>query len=320
MRGDRPSPRARKRFGQHFLVDRGAIGRIAELCHPAPDELLLEVGPGRGALTRQLLAHGHYVAAVELDRDLAALLSRQLRDEQLRLIQGDVLRLDFRQLLEEEGRDRLIVVGNLPYNISAPFLFRLLDNANLISRAVVMLQREVANRITAAPGSREYGLLSVLLGMLADATVCLEIGSGAFRPRPKVNSSVVELRFRNRPRCALRYPAAFQSVVRAAFAQRRKMLRNALQGLWNGMAPPTLPNSDWPTLERAAAAAGIDLSRRAETLAVEEFALLSDAMAAAAEAVGRVTCAAPSISAGGAAMAEAGRDSRAAPRQSDEGT
>lgn len=283
MTGGRPPapPRARKRFGQHFLVDVEVIGHIAELCHPASGELLLEVGPGRGALTRQLLAHGHYTVAVEIDRDLIGLLSRQLRDQQLRLIQGDVLCLDFRQLLKEEGKEKLLVVGNLPYNISAPFLFKLLENADLISRSVLTFQREVADRIAAGPGSRTYGLLSVLLGIRAESRVCLEIGSRAFRPRPKVDSSVVELKF-GELRSPLGYPAAFQPVVRAAFAQRRKMLRNALGGLWKGMKPPACSRADWPALEIVASAAGIDLSRRAETLSVEEFAHLSDAMARAA--------------------------------------
>ena len=269
-------PRARKRFGQHFLVDVEAIGRISALCHPRPGELLLEVGPGRGALTRQLLAHGHYTVAVEIDRDLVGLLRSQLRERQLRLIQGDVLDFDFRQLLKEEGKEKLLVVGNLPYNISAPFLFKLLENADLISRSVLTLQREVASRIAARPGSRTYGLLSVFLGIRAESRVCLELGSRAFRPRPKVESSVVELKF-GELRCHLGYPAAFQPVVRAAFAQRRKMLHNALGGLWRGMKPPTCSRDDWPALETVVA--GIDLSRRAETLSVEEFAHLSDAMA-----------------------------------------
>ena len=268
--------RARKRFGQHFLVDDEAIGDIADLCRPGPNELLLEVGPGKGALTRQLLAQGDYTVAVEIDRDLVALLSSQLREERFRLIQGDVLELDFGQLLEEEKKEKLLVVGNLPYNISAPFLFKLLENADLISRSVLTLQREVASRIAAPPGTRTYGLLSVLLGMRAESRICLELGSRAFRPRPKVDSSVVELTF-GELRSSLTYPATFQPVVRAAFAQRRKMLHNALGGLWRGMKPPTCSRDDWPALETVVA--GIDLSRRAETLSVEEFAHLSDAMA-----------------------------------------
>ena len=232
--------------------------------------------------TRQLLANGLDTVAVEIDRDLVELLGSQLDDERLRLMQGDILQLDFQKLVREEGKTKLFIAGNLPYNITAPFLFKLLENADLVNRAVLTLQREVAARIVADPGSRQYGLMSVLLGMRTESRICLDVGSAAFKPRPKVNSSVVELRFREHPRCALRHPKAFDSTVRAAFSQRRKMLRNALMVLWKSMAPGGV---EWPPLEIAAEAAAINLERRAETLSIEEFAALSEAMVQTAERV-----------------------------------
>ena len=279
------SPRPRKRFGQHYLVDGSVLRAIADLCQPGPADLLLEVGPGRGALTRQLLANGLNTVAVEIDRDLVELLGSQLDDERLRLMQGDILQLDFEKLVREEGKTKLFIAGNLPYNISAPFLFKLLEHADLVSRAVLTLQREVAARIVAGPGSRQYGRLSILLGMRAESRICLDVDSAAFRPRPKVSSAVVELRFREHPRCALRHPTAFDSIVRAAFAQRRKMLRNALATLWKNMAPSRVPHGEWPPLETPAESAAINLERRAETLSIEEFAALSEAMAQTAERV-----------------------------------
>lgn len=259
--------RPRRRFGQHFLVDAGVAGRIVELVDPRPGELVLEIGPGRGALTAGLLARLPRLAAVEIDRDLAADLARRFADPRFHLIVGDVLALDLARLLAQERQERLLVVGNLPYNITAPLLFRLLEQAPLMSGALLMLQREVARRLAAQPGGREYGLLTVLLGQRAEMTARLEVDSRAFRPVPKVQSTVLELRFLDRPRYPVQDEALFSRVVRAAFGQRRKMLRNSLSSLGTG-------------LDEAAARAAIDLERRAETLSVEEFGRLSDALAA----------------------------------------
>lgn len=266
-----PRLRARKRFGQHFLVDRGVIERIVALVQPAPGDVVLEVGPGRGALTGPLLAALPRLVAVEVDRDLAALLRRRFPQPGLRLVEADVLRLDLGAVRREEGADKLLVVGNLPFNITAPLLFGLLEQAAHVRAALVTVQREVARRLTSPPGSRDYGVVTVLLGMQAEITARLDIGHGAFRPVPAVDSTVVELRFLEKWRWPVRDPDGFTRLVRTAFGQRRKMLRNSLAGLAG--------SADQPTLGAAASRAQIDLTRRPETLSVEEFARLSDALA-----------------------------------------
>lgn len=271
-----PLPRARKRFGQHFLKDRSIAGRIVELVQPHPDELVLEIGPGRGALTEGLAARAGRLVAVEIDRDLAAFLRQRLAGTDCRLIEGDILELDLARLLREEGRERLLIVGNLPYNITAPLLFRLLEQAEHIRAAVLMVQHEVARRLVARPGSRDYSLLTVLLSMRAQVRACLQVAPGAFRPVPKVHSAVVEVEFTPQARCAVRDELLFGRLVRSAFGQRRKMLRNSLMGIWEG---------ERAELEGLAAGAGIDLSRRPETLTLEEFGRLSDAFAGAGDKV-----------------------------------
>jgi 16S rRNA (adenine1518-N6/adenine1519-N6)-dimethyltransferase len=269
-------PRARKRFGQHFLVDRKTIRRIVALIEPEPGEVVLEIGPGRGALTGPLVAVLSRLVAVEIDRDLAAELRTRFTGSELRLVEGDILQFDLAGVLREEGGTRLLLVGNLPYNITAPLLFRLLEQSGQISRAVLMVQREVARRLVAAPGSKDYGLLSVLLGMQATVVPRLEVGRRAFRPVPGVDSTVVEVRFAPQWRYPVRDQELFARLVRAAFGQRRKMLRNSLKDL-AGAGGPVL-------LEKVAGNAGVELTRRPESLSLEEFARLSNAFARHLEA------------------------------------
>ena len=234
---------------------------------------MLEVGPGTGALTRGLVRRFDRVVAVEIDRDLAARLSR-LTDERLALVTGDVLLIDFADLLLREGRHRLCVVGNLPYNISAPFLFKLLQNARLVSSAVLTLQREVAQRLVADPGSRTYGAVTVLLHLWCSIRHVLQLPPKAFRPSPQVHSSVLQMEFSERPRLELLSETIFEGLVRAAFRQRRKMLRNALQPWWASLAAGVAT----PPLAEVAEDAGIDLSRRAEALTPSDFAAFSNAV------------------------------------------
>jgi 16S rRNA (adenine1518-N6/adenine1519-N6)-dimethyltransferase len=262
-------PQARRRFAQHFLVDRAVIRRIASLVDPGPGEVVLEIGPGRGALTEHLAAAVPRLVAVEIDRDLVASLRARFAGTGLRLIEGDILRLDLGDILREEGGERLLLVGNLPYNITAPLLFHLLDNAGQLGRAVLMVQREVARRLVARPGSKDYSLLTVLLAMQAEVRVRLEVDRRAFRPVPRVDSTVVELRFVGGYRHPVRDREMFVRLVRVAFGQRRKMLRNALANL--------VASGARGELERRAMRAGVDLTRRPETLNLEEFARLSDA-------------------------------------------
>ncbi len=248
--------RARKRFGQHFLHDQGVLARIATAVAPRPEEHIVEIGPGQGALTAQLLARTARIDAVEIDRDLAATL-RARWPETLELHEGDALDFDFTQLATERG-GKLRLVGNLPYNISTPLLFHFLEHRAAISDLTVMLQREVVDRMAAAPDSGEYGRLTVMLAPWFDIEKLFDVGPGAFQPPPRVWSAVARLDVLEQPRFAL--PAAYAELVARAFSQRRKTIRNSLRTL--------LPEHAW---ERS----GIDSQARPETLSPEQFAMLA---------------------------------------------
>jgi 16S rRNA (adenine1518-N6/adenine1519-N6)-dimethyltransferase len=256
--------RARKRFGQHFLHDPAVIGRILAAVGLRPGEAAVEIGPGRGALTAGLLASAGRLDAIEIDRDLAALLrTRFPSDSGLVLHEADVLKFDWRALAHERGT-RLRLIGNLPYNLSTPLLFRLLENAEVIADMHFMLQKEVVDRIVAAPGSAAYGRLTVMLAPRVKSRRVLEVGPGAFRPAPKVSSSVVRLDVLPAP---TPLPALYAQVVAAAFSQRRKTLRNALRNYLNAAQIESL---------------GLDPGERPEQLSPEQFALLAQAAATAA--------------------------------------
>jgi len=258
--------RARKRFGQHFLHDPAVIARIVHAVAPQPGDHLVEIGPGHGALTDELLARPYAsFDAVEIDRDLAAQLRPRLqRARAAALHEADALEVDFRALACARG-GRLRIVGNLPYNVSTPLLFHLLDAAPSIRDLHVMLQREVAARMAAAPGSSEYGRLGVMLAPWVRVERLFEVGPGAFRPAPRVWSAVVRLTVREQP--AFEVSVEFARVVSLAFSHRRKTVRNALRSL----------------LEPAAiSACGIDPGARPETLEPAAFNALARQVAAAA--------------------------------------
>ena len=271
------SHRPRRRFAQNFLVDRGVIRSIVGLVRPAEGEVVVEIGPGRGALTDGLVAGLKRLVAVEIDRDLAAMLRERFAVEGLHLIEGDILDVDLGQILRDEGGRQLFIVGNLPYNITAPLIFNFLAQAEHIDRAVIMVQREVAQRLVAVPGSKDYSLLSVLVAMRAEVEMRLQVGRHCFRPSPAVDSAVVELRFADGPRYAVQDAACFDRLVRRAFGQRRKMLRNSLLGL--------NPDGGRDWLQSLGERAGIELSRRPEELSIEEFVQLSDACQATGDAI-----------------------------------
>lgn len=261
-----PAPRrpARKRFGQHFLVQSDIAARIVETAQLSPAANVLEIGPGRGALTEVLLRAARRVRAVEIDRDLASeLQARFAGDPRLEVIPGDVLRQSPAELLA--GAARWTVVANLPYNISTPVLAQLLAVPERFDRLCVMLQHEVAQRVAARPGSENYGALSVFVQLVASARIAFTLGPGAFRPRPKVDSALVVIEPFVPTRCRPDQLAAVRGVVRAAFSARRKQLHNALRSL---VADPR------PALD----AAGIDPRRRPETLSPHEFVLLARAL------------------------------------------
>ncbi len=249
--------RARKRFGQHFLHDPSVLERIVAAVAPQPADFIVEIGPGTGALTRLLLARMPQIHAVEIDRDLAADL-RASWNERLVLHEGDALDFDFAALARAAGR-RLRIVGNLPYNISTPLLFHLLDAADHLTDLHVMLQREVIDRMVAAPGSGDYGRLTVMLSPRFAITKLFDVGPGAFQPPPRVWSAVARIDVLSQPRFEL--PPGFAALVAAAFSQRRKTLRNSLRAL--------LTDAAW-------AGSGIDPGARPETLTPEQFARLAE--------------------------------------------
>jgi len=248
------SPRARKRFGQHFLHDAEVIEAILAAAAIVPGDRVVEIGPGRGALTARLLEAAGTLDVIELDRDLAAHLRTQYATRPcLRIHEADALDFDFGALAAGRG-GRLRIIGNLPYNISTPLIFRLLDFAPVISELLVMLQREVIERMAAQPGDAAYGRLSVMLAPWMMVEPLFDVPPEAFVPRPKVWSTIARITMAHDPAFALH--AGFAAVVAAAFSHRRKTIRNGLRGLVSG---------------EQIAAAGIDAGARPETLSAEDF-------------------------------------------------
>lgn len=258
---EHPQHRARKRFGQNFLHDAGVIHRILRAIHAREGERVLEIGPGQGALTEGLLSSGAQLDVIELDRDLIPILNAKFAAEpRFQLHQGDALKFDFSSLNPE--RHSLRVVGNLPYNISTPLIFHLLNNAALIRDMHFMLQKEVVDRMAAGPGSKVFGRLSVMLQAYCEVTSLFVVPPGAFRPPPKVDSAVVRLVPRDPATINIRDHKRFAEVVKAAFGQRRKTLRNALNNVVSA---------------EQFAAAGVRPDARAEQLDVAEFIALANA-------------------------------------------
>ncbi len=255
-------PVPRKRFGQHFLTDSQVLDRIIRAFSPQSNQVILEIGPGTGVLTEMLLEHVDHLVAVELDRDLAALLNQKFDPGKLTVIQQDVLTLDIESLFSGyANRQKIRIIGNLPYNISTPLLFHLIDHAGFINDMMFMLQKEVAMRLSAGPDNKHYGRLSVMSGLALQCECLFDVGPESFTPPPQVNSTVLRL-----------YPESIShriddsrrlnNIVRQAFSQRRKTLKNSLKNL---VSEPQFLNAD------------IDSSLRAEKLSVEQFIALSNA-------------------------------------------
>ena len=255
----------RKRFGQHFLTDRHYIGRLVAAINPQPDDLMIEIGPGLGALTHPLLEQLRHLTVVEIDRDLASRLGKAFPPHRLTVHEQDALDFDFAAL-----GSGLRVVGNLPYSISSPLLFHLAAAAPALDDLHLMLQKEVVDRMAAKPGTSDYGRLSIMLQYRFDVEPLFGVPPGAFRPSPKVGSAVVRLRPIRTPRCAANDEAFFADIVARAFGQRRKTLRNALKGAIS---------------EQALVQLGIDPGARGEVLSVEEFVAIANAAADSASTV-----------------------------------
>ena len=256
--------RARKRFGQNFLHDPNIIARIVKAVAPRADQTLVEIGPGHGAITAPLLEVASRLTAIEIDRDLAALLrARFAAHPGFRLIERDVLKVNFAALDANAATApaSLRILGNLPYNISTPLLFHLLDYRELICDMVFMLQLEVVDRLAALPGSPDYGRLSVMMQYHCKVEKLFTVPAGAFTPQPKVESAIVKLTpWRPLPHPA-RNPATLGRVVRTAFSQRRKTLRNTLKTL--------LPADQLDVL-------GLDLNLRPENVGLRDYVRISD--------------------------------------------
>ncbi len=255
------SHRPRKRFGQNFLHDPTVIRRIIDSIAPGPGQHLVEIGPGRGAITLHLLQAAGALDVVEMDRDLIAPLAAKAAElGELRIHNADALKFDFGALATETTSLR--VVGNLPYNISTPLLFHLLEYLDRIQDMHFMLQKEVVERMAASPGGKDYGRLSVMLQLRCQVIPLFTIGPGAFYPAPKVDSAFVRLLPHVEPPVSIEDQAAFARLVAQAFSQRRKTLRNSLRGL--------LTSEQMQALD-------VDPGARAETLDVAAFARLANA-------------------------------------------
>ncbi len=260
--------RARKRFGQNFLIDQEIIERIVDSIDPQDGDAVVEIGPGKGALTKPLLARCKHLTVIELDRDLVRLLEQSTGRwvdpaNSFNIISADALKFDFAALAAELDQP-LRVVGNLPYNISSPLLFHLLDTASHVDDMHFMLQREVVERLVARPGSKRYGRLSVMVQWQCHTHALFDVPATAFSPQPKVESAIVQLRPKAPGEVERSLSKVLLQVVTAAFSQRRKTLRNSLSNL-----------VDSGQLQQL----GIDPKARAEVLGIDEYLQIAKCVA-----------------------------------------
>lgn len=256
----------KKGWGQHFLVDRNILNKVIRTAQVEKEDLILEIGPGLGEMTLALARQARRVIAVEIDSKLVGILKKKMVDNpNVEVIQEDILKIDFDQFLYQEGTP-IKVVANLPYQISTPLLFRFIDSRHLFLTLTLMLQKEVAERIVAAPGRKEYGPLSIFVQLFSNPSIRFFVKPTAFFPPPKVESAVVHMTWREKPMVHMQDEDWFKKVVRGAFGYRRKTLINALKH-----SDLSLPHDVKPTLEKI----GIDPKRRPETLSIQEFALLA---------------------------------------------
>jgi 16S rRNA (adenine1518-N6/adenine1519-N6)-dimethyltransferase len=259
----------KKRLGQHFLVDRNILSKVIRTAEVGKEDVVLEVGPGLGEMTLALARLAKQVIAVEIDPKLAEILEKKLADcPNVELVKGDILKVDFGSFLRKEGHP-VKVVANLPYQISTPLLFRFIESKEAFSTFTLMLQREVAERMVAPPGGKEYGPLSIFVQLFLDMSLRFFIKPPAFFPSPKVESAVVHMVWKGKPLLDEKDEKWFKSVVKASFSHRRKTLANALKH-----SELSLPDSFESRMEKV----GIDPRRRPETLTVEEFISLAEAL------------------------------------------
>lgn len=261
--------RPKKRLSQSFLVDPNITRKIASLLGASPADNVVEIGSGLGILTGLIAPHVKSITALEIDPALAQVLKAELSAPNVRVVHDDFLEYDLHEAARQAGAP-LKIIGNAPYNISSAIIFRLIDYRQDISAAVLMFQKEVADRIAAGPSSKEYGIISVVVSMYAAVRREFIVPPGCFFPRPKVDSAVIRMEFREKPLVDLTDPGLFRELVRTAFARRRKTLLNNLKDSRLNISG---------NIEQVLQEAGIDGKRRAETLTPEEFGKLSNLLA-----------------------------------------
>ena len=265
--------RPKKRFGQNFLHDRGTAAKIVDAAHIAPGDAVVELGPGRGVLTRLLVERGARLVALELDRGLVEELRAEFADRPgVEVVSADFTKISLAALMRERGLERCVLIGNIPYHLTRDVLFDfLVDEFHAIERAVIMMQREVGDRIASPPGSRVYGIPSVVLQSLYQIDVVAKVAAGAFHPRPQVASIVLAFRPLARPLLVDAEVRPFVTLVKNVFQQRRKTIHNTLRAFYS--------LSD-EALSRIHDETGVDLQARPEALSKEAFLSLSRSVAA----------------------------------------
>ena len=266
--------RAKKQFGQNFLISERALRAIADATVTSDEDWIVEIGAGLGTLTAQLVERvtAGKVIAVEMDPDMVRVLRAELGSvDNLEIEQVDAMRYDLKMVGKWRG-DKIIVCGNLPYHIASQLMFRVIDAREVVKHCVVMIQKEMADRLVAAPGTKEYGAIGVMLRTYADITTVIKVPAGSFLPPPKIDSTVIKLTPLAQPRTPIANEKHYSKVVHAGFGQRRKTLRNALKALW--------PDDQ---VDAALAATKIDGIRRGETLDIAEFGALAAALPLASD-------------------------------------
>lgn len=259
----------KKRFGQHFLVDRNVLNKVVRTAEVGEEDVVLEVGPGLGQMTVALARLAKKVIALEIDERLVAILRQKVEDyPNVEVSQGDILKVDFKRFFKKEAGP-IKVVANLPYQISTPLLFRFIESKEVFSDLTLMLQREVAERMVASPGRKEYGPLSIFIQVFSDVSIQFIMKPSAFFPAPRVESALIHMAWKEKPMIEIDDEDWFKRVVKACFGYRRKMLINALKH-----SDLSLPESIESRMEEI----GIDPRRRPETLTIPEFSRLAEAL------------------------------------------
>jgi 16S rRNA (adenine1518-N6/adenine1519-N6)-dimethyltransferase len=259
----------KKRWGQHFFIDRNILNKVIQAAHIDEKDVVLEIGPGLGEMTAGLSKKAKKVIAVEIDSRLVGILRSKMKDTpNVEVVKGDILKLEFNELLQREDIP-VKVVANLPYQISTPLLFRFIESRKLFFTLTLMLQREVAERMVALPNGKEYGPLSIFIQWVSDVRICFFVKPTAFLPPPKVESAVIHIVWKEKPMADTKDEEWFKKIVRGCFGYRRKTLINALKH-----SLLSLPGNAEMRMKKI----GIDPQRRPETLSIQEFARLADAL------------------------------------------